>query len=341
MKRRVGMADVAREAGVSLGTVSNVLNRPHLVAPSTHARIQAVIDRLGYVRSEQARGLRGGTSRLVAVLVPDLANPFYSALVRGAEERIRGAGLGVLVCNSARDAAEELRLLGMLTEHQVRGAVLAPTDPGGAAVDALRRNGVPLVLADHRAAAEDACSVAVDDVLGGYLAARHLLGSGHRTFVHVTGPASLRQVRERRAGIARAFTEARVPLHGVRDLGCPELTVAAGRDAGGRLLGMPGRPTAVFCANDLLALGLMQTVYEAGLRVPRNLAVVGYDDIDHAASAVVPLTSVRRPAAAMGATAAARLLAETTGELAGHRHEQTLLEPELVVRASTGSPCGP
>ncbi|MFI1722236.1 LacI family DNA-binding transcriptional regulator [Streptomyces sp. NPDC020489] len=332
--RRVGIKDVAREAGVSLGTVSNVLNRPEIVAESTRSRVLQVIDSLGYVRAEGARPLRGWASRVLAVLIHDLANPFFTALASGVEEAAREADLGIMVCTGAHRPAEAARHLSLITSHQVRGAVLTSGEGAGRTAAAFRRNAVPYVMADQNAPQPGTCSVGIDDLAGGHAAIRHLLERGHRSLVYVSGPDRLQQVRDRRAGALGALGEAGVAASALRELPCAGLTVDAGRDAGHRVLGLPDRPTAVFCANDLLALGVLQALYEAGLRVPDDIAVLGYDDIEFAASAVVPLTSVRRPASAMGRRAG-RLLVEDTAQGTRHTHSHVVLQPELVVRRST------
>lgn len=331
---RVGIKDVAREAGVSLGTVSNVLNRPEIVSEETRSRVLEVIDSLGYVRAEGARQLRGWASRVIAVMVLDMANPFFTALASGVEQAAREADLGVMVCTGAHDPAEAARHLSLITSHQVRGAVLASGEGVGRTVAAFRRNAVPFVVADQYAPQPAACSAGIDDVVGGRAAVRHLLERGHRSLAYVSGPDRLQQVRDRRRGALTAIGESGLPSTALRELSCDTLTVTAGKDAGHRILGLPERPTAVFCANDLLALGVLQALYEAGLRVPDDIAVVGYDDIEFAASAVVPLTSVRRPASAMGRQAG-RLLIEDTAHGVRHTHRHGVLQPELVVRRST------
>ncbi|MGW2169619.1 LacI family DNA-binding transcriptional regulator [Streptomyces sp. NPDC001705] len=331
---RVGIKDVARQAGVSLGTVSNVLNRPEVVSEVTRSRVLEVIDSLGYVRAEGARQLRGWASRVIAVMVLDMANPFFTALASGVEQAAREADLGVMVCTGAHDPAEAARHLSLITSHQVRGAVLTSGEGVGRTVAAFRRNAVPFVVADQYAPQPAASSVGIDDMAGGRAAVRHLVERGHRSLVYVSGPDRLQQVRDRRRGALAAIGESGLPSAALSELPCEALTVTAGKDAGYRVLGLPVRPTAVFCANDLLALGVLQALYEGGLRVPDDIAVVGYDDIEFAASAVVPLTSVRRPAAAMGRQAG-RLLIEDTARGTGHTHSHVVLQPELVVRRST------
>lgn len=332
----MGIKDVAREAGVSVGTVSNVINRPDSVPEATRARVQRAITRLGYVRSESARQLRAGRSRIVALLVLDMANPFFVDVARGAERAARAAGLGVMVCNSAESPQEEAAYLSLFAEQRVRGVLVTPADAGASGnLAAFRRHRIPFVLVDRVSAGAAECSVSVDDVAGGRMALAHLLTAGHRRIAYVSGPAHLQQVRDRRTGALAALADAGVPAGTLRELPTERLDVASGRDAGHRLLGLPERPTAVFCANDLLALGVLQALYAAGVSVPGEISIVGYDDIEFAAAAAVPLTSVRQPAATMGAMAAGMLLEETDPQGREHRHRQVVLQPELVVRDSS------
>ena len=336
MARMVGIKDVARQAGVSVGTVSNVINRPDLVTEETRIRVQTVIERLGYVRSESARQLRGGQSRIMALLVLDMGNPFFVDVARGAERAARAAGLGVMVCNSGQSVSDEADYLALFAEQRVRGVLLTPADASGRNLESLRRQQTPFVLVDRVAAAgASECSVSVDDVAGGTLAVRHLIAAGHRSIAFVGGPGHLQQIRDRRAGALAALAEAGLSPEALQYLPTAELNVASGRDAGARLLGLANRPTAVFCVNDLLALGVLQSLYAAGVRVPEDLAIVGYDDIEFAAAAAVPLTSVRQPALDMGTLAAELLLEETGDDAAAHEHQRVVLQPELVVRNSS------
>jgi LacI family transcriptional regulator len=183
MAQSVGIKDVARVAGVSVGTVSNVINHPASVAEETRARVLSVIDRLGYVRSESARQLRAGRSRIVALLVLDMGNPFFVDVARGAERAVREAGLGVLLCNSAQSPSEEADYLALFAEQRVRGVLLTPADPTGRNIEAFRRHGIPFALVDRVAEGATECSVSVDDVNGGALALRHLIDAGHRSIV--------------------------------------------------------------------------------------------------------------------------------------------------------------
>ncbi len=335
MGRMVGIKDVARQAGVSVGTVSNVINRPDLVAEGTRDRVQAVIERLGYVRSESARQLRAGRSRIISLLVLDMANPFFVDVASGAERAAREAGLGVMVCNSAQSSDEEADYLSLFAEHRVRGVLVTPADADGVNLRDFRRHDIPFVHVDREVPAAEGCSVSVDDVEGGALAGRHLLSRGHRGMVYVSGSMRLPQCQDRLTGALAALAEHGLPPGALRHIETGRLDVAAGREAGARLLAMSPRPTAVFCANDLLALGVLQALFAAGVSVPGEVALVGYDDIEFAAAAAVPLTSVRQPAFRMGRTAADLLIEETGEDAADHRHRRIVLQPELVVRDST------
>ncbi len=340
MAQPVGIKDVARAAGVSVGTVSNVINRPDTVATETRARVLSAIDRLGYVRSESARQLRAGRSRIMGLLVLDMGNPFFVDVARGAERAARESGLGVMVCNSAQSPVEEADYLSLFAEQRVRGVLLTPADATGRNIESFRRHGIPFVLVDRVAEGTTECSVSVDDVAAAArLAVRHLIDAGHRSIAYVSGPPGFNQVRDRRTGAKNALAEAGLDPDALRELPTDRLDVAAGRDAGARLLGLADRPTAVFCANDLLALGVLQAMYAVSVGVPDDLAIVGYDDIEFAAAAAVPLTSVRQPAVTMGALAAELLLEETEAEAdtaaRPHQHRRVVLQPELVVRRSS------
>jgi LacI family transcriptional regulator len=325
--------EVAQHAGVSIGTVSNVLNRPELVAPDTRQRVRDAIDRLGYVRNDSARQLRAGSSRTIAIVVLDVTNPFFTDIVRGAESVAEASGAVLVVCNSGEDPGRERRHLEILEEQRVRGVLITPVDDApDSRLAQLAARGTPVVLVDREAGLPDRCSVAVDDVLGGRLAGEHLLERGHTRIAYVGGPPALRQVADRHAGVAEVLA-GKAKL---RVVATSSLSVAAGRLAAQRMadLGPRQRPTAVFCANDLLALGVLQEMTLRGLRVPDDLAIVGYDDIEYAAAAAVPLSSVRQPREQLGRTAT-ELLLEEVRERGAHEHRHVVFKPELVVRVSS------
>jgi LacI family transcriptional regulator len=203
----------------------------------------------------------------------------------------------------------------------------------------LHRRGTPIVLLDRRATDDAQCSVAVNDVLGGELAVGHLLAQGHKHLAFVGGPLTVRQVQDRYQGAVQAMRAAGRDAAELHIVESTALNVAGGRDATARLAGTTPRPTAVFCANDLLALGVLQEMTRRGVRIPEDVAIVGYDDIEFAAAAAVPLTSVRQPRQLLGRTAAELLIEEAT-EDSGHQHRQVVFDPELVVRDSSDRTIG-
>lgn len=337
MNGPAGIKDVAERAGVSIGTVSNVLNRPHLVRPATRARVEAAIAELGFVRNESARQLRAGSSRVIAYVFLDASNPFFTDVARGAEDASRENGLALVMCSSNGEAGREAEYLDLLLQQRVHGVLITAADYEAPLLRSLPSLGVPVVLVDRRpTAVPEWCSVGVDDIRGGEVAVTHLIDQGHRRIAFVGGPTTIPQVADRRDGARRAFAAAGRPADDLVMLATEALTIAGGRGAGQRFAGLPSseRPTAAFCANDLVALGLLQQLMQLGIAVPDQVAIVGYDDIDFAAAATVPLTSVRQPAHLLGRTAAELLLEEARRD-AGHVHQQIQFTPELVVRESS------
>jgi LacI family transcriptional regulator len=333
-----GIKDVAVLAGVSVGTVSNVLNRPDLVAETTRERVLRAIAELGFVRNEPGRQLRAGQSRTIAYLMLDAANPFFTDVAKGIEDVVRARDVALFICNSDSDSAREADYLESLLQQRVRGVLVTPVDIDMAPFDVLRRQGIPVVLVD-RGAGPGWCSVGVDDVEGGALAVTHLCEQGHQRIAFVGGPMSTVQVTDRLEGARQAALHSGRSADSVVVLETAALNVAEGRRAGERIMGLPSarRPTAAFCANDLLALGLLQQMTRVGVDVPGQLAIVGYDDIEFAAAAAVPLSSVRQPRHLLGHTAAELLFAESDADEA-HVHQQVLFHPELVARASSVAP---
>ncbi len=333
--RTPSVKDVAAAAGVSLGTVSNVMNRPEVVSTRTRERVERAMHDLGFVRNESARQLRAGTSRTLAYVMLDGTNPFFHDVAQGIELAAEDADLSLFICNSnSRSAREEVHL-DRLLQQRVQGILITPVDPAAPHLDEMSRRGVPMVIVDRVRSNDSCCSVAVDDVLGGRIAVEHLAEQGHDRVAFIGGPDSIGQVRERLQGARELWESLGRDPEDLVYLPTEALTVSEGRSAGERLAGLPTRrrPTAAFCANDLLALGLLQQSIGAGLRVPEDLAIVGFDDIEFAAAAAVPLTSVRQPRQELGRAAAQLVLDEATNP--DHTHQQLQFTPELVARAST------
>jgi len=333
----ISVREVAAEAGVSVGTVSNVLNRPDKVSAGTVSRVQAAIELLGFVRNDAARQLRAGRSRSIGLVVLDVGNPFFTDLARGAEDRAAQAGLTVLLGNSDETAERESAYLDLFEEQRVHGVLISPLGESGEQLSRLRRRGTPTVVVDRQIEDLSFSSVSVDDVFGGHLAASHLIESGRTRLAFVGGPPGIRQVSDRLEGARRAVAEH--PGVTLEVIETCSLSVLEGRAVGESLRSRAAdaRPDAVFAANDLLALGVLQALSMLGeVRVPQEIALIGYDDIAFASAAVVPLSSIRQPSALIGSTAVELLLREAD-DGADFVPEQVVFQPELVVRASTGA----
>jgi LacI family transcriptional regulator, galactose operon repressor len=328
---RTSIREVARRAGVSVGTVSNVLNRPDLVAEDTRARVRTAIEELGFVRNESARRLRQGHSRTLGVVVEDVANPYFTDVAKGAEAAMNADGFDAVLCTSDGLAGKEQRCLEFLEEQRVSGVVITPVDLRPDRIARLRARGMAVVLLDRRDSTADACSARVDHAAGGEIAVNHLLGLGHRELALVTAEAEPEPCRERRSGAERQLRQGAASMVTLYQ---PTLTATAGQHAAHRLLDLRPAPSAVFCANDLLAIGVVNELMRLGVKVPAEMAVIGYDDIELAATAAVPLTTVRQPRHALGWAAAEMAIAETTYGGAGHDHQHMVLTPDLVIRES-------
>ncbi len=334
----VSVREVAARAGVSVGTVSNVLNHPEKVATTTVERVQAAIAELGFIRNDAARQLRAGSSRSLGMVVLDIGNPFFADIARGAGERAAAEGVTVLVGSSDNDAQREANQLELFREQRVKGVLLTPVNADEARIRRLCDAGINVVLVDvePKWSHERLSAVTVDDVAGGYLAGSHLLSLGRRRIAFVAGRLSLPQVADRLTGLQRAAAE--VPGVSVEVIEHETMGVLDGRAVGEQLATRPAamRPDAVFCANDLLAIGVLQGLsILGGISVPSDVALIGYDDIDFAAATVVPLSSIRQPARDIGATAVGLLFDEGSGSRAGADDRVIRFDPELIVRAST------
>ncbi|SEE71177.1 LacI family transcriptional regulator [Ruania alba] len=329
---RVGIREVAHRAGVSDGTVSNVMNRPHLVAPATVARVLAVMDEIGFVRNSLAHQLRTGAGTTIGLVVLNAANPFFAELAHACEEAAERRGMTVLTGSSNQDLERENRFVDVFEQQRVRGVLVAPIDGPTPRMERLQERGSALVLFDTHPHPGRFATVSLDGHAAGAMAVRHLIECGSRRIAFVGGPMHL--VHDRWAGATEELR--RHPGVLLQHVDTAEQTVTEGQAAGSYLAALPKqeRPDALFGANDLLALGLLQALAQhETLRVPQDIAVMGYDDIEFSASAIVPLTSIRQPRDKL-ASEGLRLLIEGSADPRNHR-EQVLLPPELIVRAST------
>ncbi len=330
----VSIRDVAALAGVSVGTVSNTINHPEMVRKHTRDVVERAIAELGFVPNQQARVLTGASSQVIGLVVLDIMSPFFMEAASAVERAANEAGHVMILCDSENAPDRQTRLLTMLAAQRVRGVLLTPASSDAPRIsewDGDRR--LPIVFLDYLDS-PDACSVSVDHVAGARLAVRHLLQLGHREIAFVGGPTLLHQFAQRSRGAREALAEAGLdPATALVEESVAAIGIRDGMLAAERLLDR-GLPTAVFCGNDMLAFGVYRRLAQAGVRVPEDVALVGYDDITFAADWVVPLTSVRQPTYELGYRAANLLLEHSSGD-PGHVHQQIVLPPSLIVRASS------
>jgi LacI family transcriptional regulator len=332
----ISVRDVALRAGVSLGTVSNVLNNPEKVADKTVAKVQGAIDDLGFVRNDAARQLRAGKSRSIGLVVLDVRNPFFTDLARGAEDAAANHNMSVLLANSDEASDRELAMLSLFEEQRVHGVLVTPASDNLEPFIKARDRGTPIVLVDRKSRDRNFSSVSVDDVAGGYLAVQHLIESGRKNIAFVGGPVTIQQVSDRLKGAEKVVSEN--PACSLEFIPCKSLSVLSGREIGEQLLkrAKNKRPDAIFAANDLVAIGIMQACLTSDeIKIPRDLSLIGYDDISFASTAIVALTSIRQPTHEMGARAVELLIQEAENTDKKKKVKHIEFQPELVVRDSS------
>ncbi len=330
-QKQATMSDVASLAGVSLGTVSNYFNRPEKVSEELRFRVEAAVEQLGFVPSGLARALVRGHHSVVGLVVLDLNNPYFSVAARGMEDRLAQEGIMLTVASSDEDPDRERDCIRLLVEHSVAGFVITHTSPSLRFLERVTARGTPAVLLGRRSPADGGwCAVTGDDALGGALVARHLLELGHQRIAYMNGIGTMRLLSARREAVRTSVEAAGAKFS---EIHVPAMTIAGGEVGTVQLLDAGELPTALVCANDLLALGALRVLESRGIRVPDDMALVGYDDVDFARSLSVPLTTIRQDKYLHGTEAAELLLHELWDD--DHEHTEVLLAPELVVRAST------
>lgn len=331
--RAATIKKVADRAGVSIATVSRAFANPDTVSEELRVRVLDAARVLNYRPSRAARTLRGGTAQAVGVVIPDLENPFFTAVVRGIDDVLQAAGYTLLLANSNEDPARERGALETLRAEGVAGVVLVPINPARGAYRQLLAPPLHAVAVDRAPSDLGADFVTADNAGGTRTGVAHLLGLGHRDVALLGGPSRHSTARERELGYEQALEAAGLPLR-------PELVFRGDfREAGGydgmrALLALSQRPTAVFAANNLMTLGALRALHEAGVRIPGEVALVGFDDMPWAASLNPPLTAVSQPSEEIGKTAAELLLDRIARPDRPLR--QVTLETRLVVRASCG-----
>ncbi len=327
----ISLRDIAKKAGVSVGTASNVLNRPGIVAPETAKRVHQVIEELGYNPNGYVKQMSAGHSRTLGLVVPNVSNPFFAEVARGVEDAAAQKNYAVFICNSGESNQREERFMSVLIEQMVKGVLITPTSLKPGHIKMLKERGISVTLIDAAGKTSTECSVSVNDIRGGEIAIEHLASLHHTDIAWVCGPTTIPQAADRSKGVAAAAKSHKLKISTITTA---TMTFAAGEEAVEQFLALENRPTAIFCANDLLALGMMRGLLARGIRIPDEVSLIGYDDIEFAPSAAVPLTSIAQPAYQLGTVAAQLLLSECEG-IETHAHQEVNFQPELVVREST------
>jgi LacI family transcriptional regulator len=328
--------EVARRAGVSAMTVSRVVNGSRRVRPEKRLAVEQAISALSYVPNGLARGLTSRKTSVLGVIVPDVVNPFFAPVVRGAESIARQSGFRVMLCNSESNLDHEGEYIADLLRQRVEGLLIAPVgDLSRANLMALQRHNLPFVLIDRRVQGIDCDVVQGDSVGGARKLVEHLIGLGHRRIAAIAESEIVSTARDRRRGYREALEAAGIAFD-AELLEETTVDLAGGYRAMHTLLDLDQRPTAVFATNNLTAVGAIKAIRERGLEVPRDVALVAFDDIEHVAMLYPFLTVLPQPAETFGTVAAQLLMERITGR-APEQGRLVVLPSDIVIRESCGA----
>ncbi len=331
------MKEIAKIAGVSLGTVSHVLNNSVPVREPLRKRVLEAVDALGYQPSQLARGLRRDKTNMIGMIIPDITNPFFPAVVRGAEDVAFTNGYRLVLCNTDNDYAKEIVHLKELRTYLPSGLIVIPSSLSDLTSQAelYRKSGTAVVCVDRLPKDWDGDSVTADNEKGAYNATKHVLIQGHQRIAIILGPRHLPNVQDRLRGFKRALAERKTHLR-------PEYVQEAtfdqysGYSKTMLLLRMTPPPTAIFAANDMIAFGVLIALSEARLRCPEDISVIGFDNLDLADMTSPALSSVSQPGYQIGTAAANLLMDRVKGDDGPVKH--IVLETALIIRGSVAPP---
>jgi LacI family transcriptional regulator len=336
-RKTAGLRDVAALAGVSMGTVSNVLNRPETVGAENRRKVEEAIAELNFVGSYAAVQFRFGKSRLIGVVLPDVGNPFWGNVLRGVESVTDETGAFLIVSSTHQETERESNALASFLSRKVDGLLFAPVADENTYVDAYVARGIRVVTFDRRLGRDDVPTVSGNNSEGAQIAAEHLLGLGHRRILLVNGPEFISWSHDRRLGVERALQRNGLdPARALFEVIVPDLTADFGEKAVAQVLEVLPNGGAIMCGNDLVALGVLRGLIASNRRVPDDYSLVGYDDVDFAAALSPALTTMRQPSFEMGVVAARMLL-----ELPHADEDHIAFAPQLIVRGSTAPPSRP
>jgi LacI family transcriptional regulator len=327
--------DVARFAGVSRATVSRVLNNQAYVADDVRTRVQAAMDTLGYHPSRTARRMRAMSSDLVGLIIPDIQNTLFQALVRGVEDAAYAQNMNVVLCNTDDIPDKQKVYVRLMQAEQAAGLIVVPTHPNdGAMLEPVRNAGIPIILLDRDVNNFEADSIRVDNVRGALLAARHLITLGYQRIALIAGTQYLTPGRERLQGFYDAMHERGIEIdQALVKVG--NFKIENGYELALELMNAAAPPDAIFASNNLMTLGALRALHELGLRVPQDVALVGFDDMPWAEDLNPPLTAVSQPGYEIGQQAVQLLLKRI--ERPDAPFSRVILQPKLIVRQSCGA----
>ena len=335
IKMGITINKIAQIAGVSKRTVTRALNGQSEISPATKQRILTIAKQLRYRPNALARALALKETKTLGLIVSDNSDPFFAQLARGVEDIAHDNGYSVIFCNTDEDYENELRAVHTLMEKRVDGILLTATQVGSEDILELINEKIPFVLTNRHVAEIATDYVIVDNRRGAYEAVSHLINLGHNRIAHISGPGQISTVKERLEGYRNALTEHDIEFDGSL-VGVSDLHMERGFKVTKYFLRLEKRPTAIFGYSDLLAIGALRAVKEVGLKVPDDIALVGYDDIDFAPFLEVPLTTVAQPSYEIGKRSTEILISKLQGN-GDKKPQQILLKPKLIVRKSCGA----
>jgi len=330
MKKALTTKHIAKLAGVSVGTVSHVLNRSAVVSDTLRKRVEQTVRMLDYQPSQLARGLRRRSTDLLGVIIPDIANPYFPKLVRGVEDVAYKEGFRLVLCNADNDSSKELSYFNDLRSFHPAGIIVIPSEGSALATDASHRK-LQTIFVDRCPDSWAGDAVMANNEEGGYQAGSYLTRMGHKRIAVISGPFHIQTARDRMRGFRRALSEAHVQLPPKYVAEAP-FNSEGGFGAATQLLALTPRPMAIFAANDTLAIGALAAIRALHLRCPEDVSLVGFDDLEFSALTEPSLTTVFQPGYDLGALACQLLLDRVRG--ATHPAERKILNTELRIRNS-------
>ena len=330
MSKKPSLRDVAKQAQVSVGTVSNVLNRPTNVSEQTRLKVRNAIDMLGFI-PDRNNSQTNSNSKIVGLILPLAQNPFYDELAQGIEDSLAKDGYRVLIGYSREDSAIELQLLTSMADANFRGIIVTPVGPDNQVFEKFIDQNVRVSYLSQTDEEPSQCSVSIDQVRGGYIGIEYLAKLGHKKIMWVSGPDHHHQSNQRFVGITQAAQQLGIEI---QVISAPSLDFLSGENIAPHIIAQGPLPDAIFAGNDALALGIMNYFHKVGIPVPGQVSVLGYDNVSYAETALVPLTTVSQTPYQLGWTMGGQMLAEFE-KSADHVHQHVVFQPQIIERDST------